>query len=130
MIKKTTPKPVIIDKVKQFSDLNNWRFVDCDISGLDYSYDGYHLYENEWILFNVDGVGEFEVYFQVEHKWTDDYDPGDYYNPPEYDIYDETIDVEVYHIGCVDSDERFTDKEMLDDLIYRLEYYIQDNFIY
>jgi hypothetical protein len=130
MILKHVIKKVVIDKVKQFSDLNNWHFIECDISELDYSYDGYHLYENEWILFNVDGIGEFEVHFQVEHKWTDDYDPGDYYNPPQYDIEDETIDVEVYLISRVDGEDFYIDKEILGDLTYRLGYYIQDNFIY
>jgi len=130
MILKRVIKKVVIDKVKQFSDLNNWHFIDCCISELDYDYDGYHLYNNEWILFNVDGIGEVEVYFEIEHRWNGSYDPGDYYTPPEYYIDDETIDVEVHTIYRVEDDSNFyLDTEIIDDLMYRLGYYIQDNFI-
>jgi hypothetical protein len=128
MIKKNL-KPIIIDKSKHLIDLNNWVYKESSFNYLDYDYESeYHLYEDEWATFYIEGIGDIDVMFEVEHSWNSLCDEGDYDTPPSYEIVSEEVDVYILslepHEGEINLEEN-----VLDDLMYRLSYYIHDNLV-
>jgi hypothetical protein len=127
MIKKTI-KPIVLDKSKHLIDLNNWSFKETSFHSLEYEGDdNYDLYSDEWVTYYVEGFGDIDVMFEVEHSWVSEYDSGDWDTPPSLDIVHEDIDVYVLDLGC--EKDLNLEERVMDDLMYRLSYLIKDTII-
>ena len=63
------------------------------------------------------------VIFEVSLSFSERYDPGDYYQPPEYDIYNENLDISIQEVIMENYDIEI---DLLSDEVLKLENYLEN----
>ena len=120
MIKNNPLKPIVLDKYNFLQDIKNWSLLESEFSGLEYEDEECsttYEFESFWKV----GDDEYQVWSEVYHRWVEDYDPGDYYTVPYYEIVHEDLDVYVVQICNEEGDVIDTDSIEMKILVAQLE---------
>jgi len=112
----------IISKILDSNDISaelNLSYQDM----LDYAEDGYYNNEDCEISFYLPEYNnqQLTVIFGVSLSFIETYDPGDHYQPPEYDIHSENLDIEIKEVLMDNYDIEIDFKS---DEIKKLETYL------
>jgi hypothetical protein len=120
-----TLKPLVFDKENHIKNFWNWSLEDNTFKEFEYYGDDEdsQLLEEE-AHFNIKGLGDVYVYYEIFHEWHIECDSGDYYTPPSITLVHEDIEVEVLDIHF-DFDVTLP-TNILDDIKNRLGYLLDD----
>jgi len=98
--------------------------VPCLSEMISYAEDGYYTNDSCEIYFYLPKYGDepITVFFEVSLSFDEKYDPGDYYQPPDYEILNENLDIYIEDIIMEDYDVEI---DLSSDEVKKLENFIE-----